>query len=122
MDTKAGTKTYVKVPWLGETIRSRPFEDRHLTAITMAQQMRDETRQINVVLRVLTRLLDDDVYERITNDFVDGNAASTDLTGLLHAIVQATVAYKTTVRDQGLDVASTTLEPAVPDTFRAEAG
>lgn len=122
MDTKACTKTYVKVPWLGETIRSLPFEDRHLTAITMAQQMRDETRQINVVLRVLTRLLDDDVYERITNDFVDGNAASTDLTGLLHAIVKATIDFKTATRGQGLDVASTTLTPAVPDTFKAEAG
>lgn len=117
------TKTYVKVPWRGTPVRSRPFEDRHLTAITMAQQMRDPARQTSVVLRVLTRLLDEDVYERITNDFVDGEATVKDLTTLLHDIVQATAAYKTALRDQEVGrVPEEHLAPTVPDTFKAAAG
>lgn len=89
----ADTKTYLKVPYRDGTIRSLPFNGGHLTALTMAKQLRDDTRKLNAVLRVLNRLLGDDVYEQITNDFVDGAVEVKDLMALLESIVTATAEF-----------------------------
>lgn len=89
----ADKKTYLKVPYNGDTIRSIPFNAGHLTALTMAQQLRDGRRKLDVVLRMLNRLVGDETYERITNDFVDGAINESHLTGLLEDIVKATAAY-----------------------------
>lgn len=89
----ADTKTYLKVPYRGGTLRSLPFNGGHLTALTMAKQLRSPEKQINVVLRVLNKLLGDDSYEQITNDFVDGEVEIKDLMDLLEGVVTATAAY-----------------------------
>lgn len=89
----ADTKTYLKVPYNGGTIRSLPFNGGHLTALTMAKQIRDDRRKLDVVLRVLSRLLGDETYARITDDFVDGVTTETGIMQLLEAIVTATAAY-----------------------------
>lgn len=89
----ADTTTYLKVPYRDRTIRALPFNGGHLTALTMAQQLRQDTRKLNAILRVLNRLIGDDEYEQITNDFVDGEVTVSDLTALLDNIVKATVAY-----------------------------
>jgi hypothetical protein len=89
----ADTKTYLKVPYRDRTIRALPFNGGHLTALTMAKQLRDPARQLNAALRVLNRLIGDDEYEEITNDLVDGEVTVSELIGLLDAIVHATVAY-----------------------------
>lgn len=89
----ADTKTYLKVPYRDRTIRALPFNGGHLTALTMAKQLRDPARQLNAALRVLNRLIGDDEYEEITNDFVDGEVTAHELIGVLDAIVHATVAY-----------------------------
>lgn len=89
----ADTKTYLKVPYRDRTLRALPFNGGHLTALTMAKQLRDPARQLNAALRVLNRLIGDDEYEAITNDLVDGEIGAHDLIGLLEAIVIATVDY-----------------------------
>lgn len=89
----ADTKTYLKVPYRDRTLRALPFNGGHLTALTMAKQLRDPARQLNAALRVLNRLIGDDEYEEITNDLVDGETTAHDLIGLLEAIVHATVDY-----------------------------
>lgn len=89
----ADTKTYLKVPYRGGTIRMTPFNGGHLTALTMAQQMRDDRRKINVVLRILSSMLGEDGYERVTNDFVDGAVEVPDLLTLIEDAVKATAAY-----------------------------
>lgn len=90
----ADTKTYLKVPYRGGTLRSLPFNGGHLTALTMAKQLKSPEKQINVVLRVLNKLLGDDSYEQITNDFVDGEVEIKDLMDLLEGVVTATAAYQ----------------------------
>jgi hypothetical protein len=89
----ADTKTYLKVPYRGSTIRMTPFNGGHLTALTMAQQMRDDRRKINVVLRILNGMLGEDGYEQVTNDFVDGAVQVSDLLTLVEDAVKATAAY-----------------------------
>lgn len=91
----ADTKTYLKVPYAGAggTLRSLPFNGGHLTGLTMARQLRDDARKLNVVLRVLNSLLGDEAYETVTNDFVDGKIEVSDLMALLESIVTATSAY-----------------------------
>lgn len=96
----ADTKTYLKVPYRKTTLRSLPFNGGHLTALTMAKQLRDPARQLNVVLRVLNKLLGDDSYERVTNDFVDGKVETKDLMDLLQGIITATAAYYKAQQDQ----------------------
>lgn len=95
----ADTKTYLKVPYRDRTLRVIPFNGGHLTALTMAKQMRDGKRQLNVVLRVINQLLGDDTYEEITNDFVDGSVTESDLMKLLEDIVDATGAYHKAKKD-----------------------
>lgn len=90
----ADTKTYLKIPYRDGQLRSRPFNDSHLTALTMAQQMKDPRRQVNIVLRTLSRLLGEEAYEEVTNDFVDEEIDVHGLTALLLAIVEATAAYR----------------------------
>lgn len=89
----ADTKTYLKIPYRDGTVRALPFNGGHLTALTMAKQLRDPARQLNAVLRVLNRLLGDETYERIANDFVDGELEIKDLMTLLENIVTATGEY-----------------------------
>lgn len=89
----ADTKTYLKVPYRKTTLRSLPFNGGHLTALTMAKQLKDDARKLNVVLRVLNKLLGDEAYEQITNDFIDGEVETKDLMNLLQGIVDATAAY-----------------------------
>lgn len=89
----ADTKTYLKVPYRGGTIRMTPFNGGHLTALTMAQQMKSEQRKINVVLRILNGMLGEAGYERVTNDFVDGVVEIPDLLALIEDAIKATAAY-----------------------------
>ncbi len=90
----ADTKTYLKVPYRDGIIRMSPFNGGHLTALVMAQQFRDENRKVNVVLRILHGMMGADEYERVTNDFVDGNVVISDLFELLNDAVKATGAYE----------------------------
>lgn len=89
----ADTKTYLKVPYRDRTLRTLPFNGGHLTALTMAQQMRDDKRKLNTVFRILNALLGDDAYETVTNDLVDGAINVQDLMELLEGIVKATANY-----------------------------
>lgn len=89
----ADTKTYLKVPYRGGTLRMTPFNGGHLTALKMAEQFKSETRKVNVVLRILHGMLGEDAYEGLTNDFVDGSVEVSDLFTLLNDAVKATEAY-----------------------------
>lgn len=89
----ADTKTYLKVPYRGGTIRMTPFNGGHLTALTMAQQMKSDARKVNVVLRILHGMMGEDAYEGLTNDFVDGETTVPDLLALVESAVKATAAY-----------------------------
>lgn len=89
----ADTKTYLKVPYRDGTIRMTPFTQGHLTALTLAQHLKSEARKVNVVFRILHGMMGEEVYEGLTNDFVDGEVAINDLFDLLNGAIEATAAY-----------------------------
>lgn len=90
----ADTKILLKVPYRDGHLRVTPFNDAHMTALTMAQQLKSDARKVNVVLRILSNMLGDESYEQITNDLVDGLVTVPDLFELLNASVLATTMYR----------------------------
>lgn len=94
MDNTKGSKMTrrVRIPFKGKTLRSLPFESHHLVALTMAQQLAEGRRKLDVLLRMLLRLLGEADYAVVMDAFMDGEADMGDLTTLLNNIVEATKA------------------------------
>lgn len=89
----ADTKTYLKVPYSDTVLRALPLNSGHLMGLTLAQQMSDGNRQTKAITRVLSRVLDEDAYERITNDYIDGDLDLAGLVKFLQAVATATAAF-----------------------------
>lgn len=96
MDTEAAQpKTYLKIRFNGGTIRSLPFDDGHMVALSMTSQMSDNARKMNVALRILHKLLGAATFERVAMELIDTDSMSaTDVMDLLFVIAKATVEYK----------------------------
>lgn len=89
----ADTKTYLKVPYNDTVLRAVPLNAGHLMGLALAQQMSDGNRQTKAITRVLARVLDEDSFEAVTNDYIDGALGSAGLVALLQSVATATAAF-----------------------------
>lgn len=106
----------IRVPFGSVTVRALPFEERHLVAIKMSQQMSDGQRKFDVILRTLGVLLGPAQYTTVVNALVDGEADTSDVTALLSAIVDGTKALRDReAKESDADLKAATGDEAYPD-------
>lgn len=107
----ADTKTYLKVPYNGQTLRALPLNSNHITGLVLVQQMQDVGRQAKAITRVLARVLDETAYDLITDEFIDGNIDIHGLVKVLEDVAKATEAYHRAKRENSVPEHATAPEP-----------
>lgn len=95
MDKTPATPTvWLKIPFNNGVLRSHPFEDRHLTALKLAQTLRSADRKVNVMLNALADLLGEESYEQLIMAVMTGEVDKSAISDVLSGIVEGTKAYR----------------------------
>ena len=94
MDTAAQPRVRLKIPFNGGILRSGLFEDRHLTAMRMAQALKSDNRKVGILLSAVANLLGEDEYVVVAEAVLEGSVDYKVLSDLLHNIVTATAEYR----------------------------
>lgn len=109
MDKAAAPQTFVKVPFGGRTIRSRPLESRHVVALSMTKQLKSTSSRLDILFGIMLDVMGAEEYARVASDLITGDVTERQVMEVLTALGAATRAVE--------DARNT--PPAAPDDLAA---
>lgn len=94
MDKAAAPQTFVKIPFGGRTLRSRPLESRHVVALSMVKQLKGTSSRLDILFGIMADVLGQEEYGRVIQDLIPGGVTERQVMEIMSDLGTATRALE----------------------------